>query len=239
MEWGRRCMTHCAAQTRSEFREPVLRFFVLFLVVCPSWPAAPFSPSLTSLTVSVDVKHHVYLLLLCHSLVDTIAWQPVHRSYHAAIVKGDHSLPLCHEMSTAELRSFCTVTPMSRFGSEARRKLRHWFDSALVSFSLQKLLAVNSLVTLSLTINETLKWLSLLPILMQESFWWWQCSDQIRSIRQIICRAAVRIATPIQNFFLSNYAIISNCSLLRFAVLFHCSLTYFVFFLFHLIGYAA
>ena len=32
-------------------------------------------------------------------------------------------------------------------------------------------------VTLSLTISDTLKWLSLLPILMQESFWWWQCSD--------------------------------------------------------------
>ena len=25
---------------------------------------------------------------------------------------------------------------------------------------------------------ETLKWLSSLPILMQESFWWWQCSDR-------------------------------------------------------------
>ena len=35
------------------------------------------------------------------------------------------------------------------------------------------------LVTLSLTINETLKWLSVsLPILMQESFWWWQCGDR-------------------------------------------------------------
>ena len=34
------------------------------------------------------------------------------------------------------------------------------------------------LVTLSLTINETLKWLALLPILMQESFSWWQCSDR-------------------------------------------------------------
>ena len=34
------------------------------------------------------------------------------------------------------------------------------------------------LVTLSLTVNETLKWLSSLPILMQESFWWWQCSDR-------------------------------------------------------------
>ena len=28
------------------------------------------------------------------------------------------------------------------------------------------------LMTLSLTINETLKWPSSLPILMQESFWW-------------------------------------------------------------------
>ena len=35
-----------------------------------------------------------------------------------------------------------------------------------------------SCLTLSLSINETLKWLSSLPILMQESFWWWQCSDR-------------------------------------------------------------
>ena len=35
------------------------------------------------------------------------------------------------------------------------------------------------LVTLSITsATETLKWLSSLPILMQESFWWWQCSDR-------------------------------------------------------------
>ena len=31
---------------------------------------------------------------------------------------------------------------------------------------------VHCLVTLSLTINQTLKLLSSLPILMQESFWW-------------------------------------------------------------------
>ena len=34
------------------------------------------------------------------------------------------------------------------------------------------------LVTLSITINETLKWFSSLPILMQESFGWRQCSDR-------------------------------------------------------------
>ena len=33
-------------------------------------------------------------------------------------------------------------------------------------------------MTLSLAINQTMKWLSSLPILMQESFWWWQCSDR-------------------------------------------------------------
>ena len=33
------------------------------------------------------------------------------------------------------------------------------------------------LVTLSLTVNQALKWILSLPILMQESFWWWQCSD--------------------------------------------------------------
>ena len=43
------------------------------------------------------------------------------------------------------------------------------------------------LVTLSLTVNETLKWLSSPPILMQESFWWWhwQCSNTNRYIISI------------------------------------------------------
>ena len=39
-----------------------------------------------------------------------------------------------------------------------------------------------SVVTLSLTINETLKWLSSLPILMQKLFWWWLCSDMYEYI---------------------------------------------------------
>ena len=33
-------------------------------------------------------------------------------------------------------------------------------------------------MTLTLTIDETLKWLSSLPIVTHESFWWWQCSDR-------------------------------------------------------------
>ena len=39
-------------------------------------------------------------------------------------------------------------------------------------FSSKVVVCGHCLVTLSLTINGTLKWLSSLPILMQESFWW-------------------------------------------------------------------
>ena len=39
-------------------------------------------------------------------------------------------------------------------------------------FSSKVVICGHGLVTLSLTINETLKWLSSLPTLMQESFWW-------------------------------------------------------------------
>ena len=53
------------------------------------------------------------------------------------------------------------------------------FESASALLSLQKLRSAgHCLVTLSLTINETLKWLSSLPVLIQESFWWWQCCDR-------------------------------------------------------------
>ena len=41
------------------------------------------------------------------------------------------------------------------------------FDTASALLSLKRLWFVDSLVTLSLRINETLKWLSSLPILMQ------------------------------------------------------------------------
>ena len=45
-------------------------------------------------------------------------------------------------------------------------------------FSSKVVVCGHCLVTLSLTINEMFKWLSSLPILMQESFWWWQHSDR-------------------------------------------------------------
>ena len=45
-------------------------------------------------------------------------------------------------------------------------------------YSASKVVCGHCLVTFSLRINVTLKWLASLPILMQESFWGWQCSDR-------------------------------------------------------------
>ena len=45
--------------------------------------------------------------------------------------------------------------------------------------------------------TETLKWLSSLPILMQESFWWWQCSDRY------ITSLSTHLHTPFILFSLS------------------------------------
>ena len=64
-------------------------------------------------------------------------------------------------------------------------------------FSSKVLVCGYCLVTFALTINETLKWLSSLPILMQKSFWWWQCSD-----RYIISLFS-HLHTPFPSFSLS------------------------------------
>ena len=45
-------------------------------------------------------------------------------------------------------------------------------------FSSEIVVCGHCLVTLSLTVNETLKWLSSLPTITQKSFWWWQCSER-------------------------------------------------------------
>ena len=75
-------------------------------------------------------------------------------------------------------RAFLQTETVNRFGLAVRR----WAckQNSLGSISLQlsflfKKVVVwgHCLVTLSLTINETLKWLSSLPISMQKSFRWW------------------------------------------------------------------
>ena len=66
---------------------------------------------------------------------------------------------------------------VSRFGLAVRRQAgkQKGLGSIPLRVSLlfkKVVVCGHCLVTSSLTINETLKWLSLLPILIQESFWW-------------------------------------------------------------------
>ena len=79
--------------------------------------------------------------------------------------------------------------PVSRFGLAAKA-LDWWaegprFEPASALLALQKLWSVHTALSRcppppphTHTLNETFKWLSSLPMLLQESFWWWQCSDR-------------------------------------------------------------
>ena len=65
---------------------------------------------------------------------------------------------------------------VSRFGlavrSQAGKQKDLGSNPLQLSFSSKVVVCGHCLVTLCLTISEILKWLSSLPILMQESFWW-------------------------------------------------------------------
>ena len=60
--------------------------------------------------------------------------------------------------------------------------VRFPFDSPLPS---KIVVFGHHFVTLSLTVSETLKCLSPLPFLMQDSFWWWRCSDRYKLPRPL------------------------------------------------------
>ena len=70
------------------------------------------------------------------------------------------------------------VFRVSRFGLavSGRTSVLYRFGS---HFSSKRLWFVDTVLWLCPSLpTETLKWLSSLPILMQETFWWWQCSDR-------------------------------------------------------------
>ena len=71
--------------------------------------------------------------------------------------------------------------PVSQFGLAVRlvsRRMLVWYRFSS-PFSSKRLWFVNAVLWLCPSLpTETLKWLSSLPILMQVSFWWWQCSDR-------------------------------------------------------------
>ena len=72
--------------------------------------------------------------------------------------------------------SLMLLKAVNHFGPAVRRYADKQKDLGSIplrlSFLFKKVVVYgHCLVTLSLAVNETLKWLSSLPILMQESFW--------------------------------------------------------------------
>ena len=82
-------------------------------------------------------------------------------------------LPCYHQWTHPQPRPFPAVIGRYHKRRPARARLSVFIKKVVVC-------GHSLVVTLSLTIDETLKWLSSL----QESFWWWQCSDRYMSLCQ-------------------------------------------------------
>ena len=71
---------------------------------------------------------------------------------------------------------YLSIAGVNRFGLAVRRYDGKQWDLGSnplrLAFLFKVVVCGHCLVTLSLTISETLKWLLSLPILMQKSFWW-------------------------------------------------------------------
>ena len=86
------------------------------------------------------------------------------------------------------------LAPLRRYAGKQRDHGSNRFGSP---FSSKVVVCGHCLVTLSLTIKETLKWLSSLPILMQESFWKLQCSVRLsRGLGDVYKRQVTTRMTP-------------------------------------------
>ena len=125
----------------------------------------------------------IYLSLHCHHQNDTcIKMGSGESHFNVSLIVRDKVTRQCPQTTT-----LCTVNhgpiyiqvhAVSRFGLAVRRhagKQKGRFGSIPLRLSLlfkKVVVCGHCLVTLSLTINEAFKWLSSLPILMQEPFWW-------------------------------------------------------------------
>ena len=128
--------------------------------------------------VSADVKHHVYLLVWCNQSSATVwtsrwlFWLPIPNNPY------DH----CGRKATLNwtLKQQCEPAwPSGKALGWQAEEIR--FNSIRLSFLFFCFFfKCCSLWTLScgcvFTVNETIKWLTPTPILIQRSFWWWQCS---------------------------------------------------------------
>ena len=147
----------------------------------PSWVPRPNEPC----GFRVDVKQHWTMHTHWSQFVPNMSTQ--------------------HPRTLSFISSPSTVRPeqVSRFGAAVRRYSREAAKQKdlgstplrLSSVFKQLVICRHCLVTLSLTVNETLKWLSSLPSLMQELFWWWQCSDRY------IISLFRHLHTPLSPFF--------------------------------------
>ena len=93
---------------------------------------------------------------------------------HEATPQKSWCVPLCHLWlwHVARLLGPLWMNCLQQW----RTLVRYHFGSP---FSSKRLWFVDTVLWLCPSLpTETLKWISSLPILMQESFWWWQCSDR-------------------------------------------------------------
>ena len=107
-----------------------------------------------------------------HWLCDSAQARAVHKSLGNRPIHSPAPFPLLSGGITIERR------PQEGLWTSLKQRGLGLIPLRLSFFFKKVVVCGRSLVTLSLTINETLKWLSSLPILMQESFWWWQCSNR-------------------------------------------------------------
>ena len=127
----------------------------------------------------------IYIIQLNHSIFRAcIAWS----GYWMRVWKNVR-LPLHNHDSKQDQykgRSIPTLRQaVSRLGLVVMRSAGKQMDPGLTPASAHLSLhtfVVNGhfLMTLPCTINETLKWLTRLAVLMLKSLWWWQCSVTLR-----------------------------------------------------------
>ena len=113
-------------------------------------------------------------------------WLPAHDLFWANLRVQLHLPPLDLAWNPVQKGMQRLQVFKSRFGLVvwcfcwAGKQKDHPFDSASALLSLQTLWFMDTVVvTLPLTVNETLKWLPQLPILMQRSLWWCQHSNPL------------------------------------------------------------
>ena len=121
-------------------------------------------------TSHVTTKQHCEYTTLVNTQNRAMKKVVTHLESHIRLARSESF----RERRLALYKSYQQQASVSQFGLvvklvSSRTSVRFHFG---FPFSSKVVVCGHCLVTLSLTINETVKWLSSPPILMQESFWW-------------------------------------------------------------------